>query len=239
MVEKRMSYGYEIDYKNYRPIAFHKEYVAGLDLGQKQDYSALVLIERTRTVYDARDPVSYDFIKKEEYRLVHAERMPLGTSYTGVVDRVCRVVNGAPGRENLALLVDATGVGGPVVDLLRRSRPAGRLVPVTITAGDCVKEERGAFRVPKRDIIAALQVAFEEKRLLLQPDLPAVEILISELMAMRATVTAKGHERIEAWREGAHDDLVLAVALAWWWCVFSEAALSRQRNFGERPFRLL
>jgi hypothetical protein len=33
---------------------------------------------------------------------------------------------------------------------------------------------------------------------------------------MRVKMTAAGNEQYEAWRESAHDDLVLAVALACW-----------------------
>jgi hypothetical protein len=34
---------------------------------------------------------------------------------------------------------------------------------------------------------------------------------------MRVRTTASGHEQYGAWREGQHDDLVLAIALACWW----------------------
>jgi hypothetical protein len=44
-----------------------------------------------------------------------------------------------------------------------------------------------------------------------------VEITRSAEMAeMRAKVTAAGNTQFGVWREGAHDDLVLAVALACW-----------------------
>ena len=35
-------------------------------------------------------------------------------------------------------------------------------------------------------------------------------------MAMEVKVSAAGNEQFGAWREGQHDDLVLAVALACW-----------------------
>jgi hypothetical protein len=40
--------------------------------------------------------------------------------------------------------------------------------------------------------------------------------LVNEFAEMRMKMTAAGNEQYEAWREGSHDDLVLAVALAWW-----------------------
>jgi len=40
--------------------------------------------------------------------------------------------------------------------------------------------------------------------------------LVEEMDAMRVRQTAEGHEQFGAWREGEHDDLVFAVALAHW-----------------------
>jgi hypothetical protein len=42
------------------------------------------------------------------------------------------------------------------------------------------------------------------------------ERLIREMSEMRVKVTAGRHEQYGVWREGEHDDLVLAVALACW-----------------------
>src|SRR3954471_20837096 len=66
------------------------------------------------------------------------------------------------------------------------------------------------------DLVTGLQIAFETRSLEIAKGIAAVETLISELMLMRVAVSAAGHERYGVWREGVHDDLVLAVALAWW-----------------------
>ena len=41
-------------------------------------------------------------------------------------------------------------------------------------------------------------------------------MLVEELMAFQVKVNAQAHDTYGAWREGAHDDLVLAVAVATW-----------------------
>lgn len=41
-------------------------------------------------------------------------------------------------------------------------------------------------------------------------------VLVEEMAAMRVKQTLSGHEQFGAWREGEHDDLVFAVALAYW-----------------------
>jgi hypothetical protein len=40
--------------------------------------------------------------------------------------------------------------------------------------------------------------------------------LVAEMAAMRVKVGGEGREQYGAWREGTHDDLVFAVALACW-----------------------
>ena len=42
-------------------------------------------------------------------------------------------------------------------------------------------------------------------------------ILVRELQQFQVKITQAAHETFGVWREGQHDDLVLAVALACWW----------------------
>src|SRR5262249_45729100 len=81
----------------------------------------------------------------------------------------------------------------------------------------------GGWRVPKRDLVSAVQATLQTKRLKIATALPETVTLTRELQAFRVKVNvATGHESFEAWRERDHDDLVLAVALAVWygdqWC---------------------
>ena len=48
------------------------------------------------------------------YQVGHLERVPLGTLYPGIVAHVRRLLGKLP---NLALIIDYTGVGRPVVDV--------------------------------------------------------------------------------------------------------------------------
>ncbi len=57
--------------------------------------------------------------------------------------------------------MDGTGVGRPVVDLLRRARLEAILMPVTITGGQTETTDQGFYRVPKRDLIVGLQVVLQ------------------------------------------------------------------------------
>jgi hypothetical protein len=47
--------------------------------------------------------------------------------------------------------------------------------------------------------------------------MPLVPVLMRELQDFRVKISDQGHDSYGAWREGAHDDLVLAVAVAAWY----------------------
>ena len=190
-------------------------FLVGLDLGQAQDHTALAVLEH---------------IVADEYHLRHLERFPLGTSYPAIAARTYALM-GTPPLEDLGhLITDSTGVGAPVVDLLCQ---AGlNPVAVTITGGDAAKQEaHNHWRVPKRDLVSVLQVLLlQSGRLKIAETLPEAPRLVQELLAFRVRITATDHDTYGAWREGAHDDLVLAVALACW---FEEKGNKRfGRDFG-------
>ena len=194
-------------------------YFAGLDLGQAHDYTALAVVEAAETK-GAWDPVQYCYRRNRELRLRHLERMALGQPYPAMVARTAHVMR----SEALAgaaryLAVDATGVGRPVVDLLRERRPACTLWPALITGGHAEGYADGFYRVPKRALVVGLQVMLQSGELRIAADVPESAALVRELSAMRVEVSDAGRE---GWRSGAHDDLVFAVALACWaakkWC---------------------
>ena len=180
-------------------------FVAGLDLGQTTDPSALEILER-----DAEGG-------KPRYDVRHVERFPLGTSYPAIVQAVKARLERVPGSPKL--VVDGTGVGRAVVDMFREAMPRV-VVPVTIHGGERATFNRddGYLHVPKRDLVGVVQVLLQNKRLRLAKGLPEVEVLTNELRTFKVKIDpATAHDSYGAWREGAHDDLVLALAVAAWY----------------------
>ena len=88
--------------------------------------------------------------------------------------------------------------------------------PVVITGGNLETMDRGHHMVPKRDLIMGVQVLLQKRELRIAARLNGVEALVKEMAEMRVKVTASGREQYGAWREGQHDDMILAVALACW-----------------------
>lgn len=190
-------------------------YFGGLDLGQVRDPSALAIVERVE-LQGEWDAVYFAYRKRAVLRLRHLERIPLGTPYPEVEQRAREVMQSDALAGSRHLVVDGTGVGPPVVDLLRLGRLGCQLWPVMITGGNTEGRRDGYYLVPKRDLIVGLQVKLQNEELVIAGELPEGRQLVRELTEMRVKVTSGIHEQYGVWREGEHDDLVLAVALACW-----------------------
>ena len=206
-------------------------YFLGVDLGQAKDFTAIAAVERAEEPA-GWDAAQYAWRTATALRLRYLERLPLGTPYPEVVERVVQVARSKDLAGRCELVLDATGVGRPVVDLLRRARPACAILPVTITGGGAESYAGGYYHVPKRDLIAGLQVLFQTSALQIAGGLKHGPALTSEMAEMRVKVTGPGREQFGAWREGTHDDLVLAVALACW-------AARHSHAIGERRGRIV
>lgn len=189
------------------PVA-GRSYVIGVDLGQLRDYTAVAVVGSGRK---GEDPPS----SGAALEVVHLERFR-GVRYPDVVESIKSLTRKAPLR-GAPLVVDATGVGVAVTDMLR---DAGlRFDGVTITAGEKESRDTGshrAWRVPKRDLISGCQALLQQRRIKIAPSLPEAETLIQELLNFRYKMTDSANLTYEAWREGDHDDLLLALALAVW-----------------------
>jgi hypothetical protein len=196
-------------------IETEKALFIGLDLGQAKDFTALGIIECVRTITNGGD-------KDEITQLncIHLQRWHLRTSYPAIVADVVRMINGLDpilspnGKPTLA--IDATGVGAPVVDLFKRERINANLKPIQIVGGANISEEFGMTRVPKRDLVSVVQVALQNRTLKIASELAEAETLARELQNFTVKITDSANDVYGAWREGTHDDLVLAVALALW-----------------------
>ncbi|WP_020473439.1 phage terminase large subunit family protein [Zavarzinella formosa] len=199
-------------------------YFAGLDLGQARDYTAIAVLSRPRLT---GGETKTD--RKPSYAVPHLARFPLGTPYPEMVASVVELLK-TPALRGSFLVVDQTGVGRAVVDLLAdalRGNVTCSMCPVTTTGGSNImagREGRG-FHVPKKELVGILQLLLQTRRLQIARSLPEVGTLVNELEAFRVKITVSANETLGAWRERDHDDLVLAAALAAW---AGETALSHE-----------
>ena len=75
----------------------------------------------------------------------------------------------------------------------------------------------GRSLLPKRDLASAPLVLMQNKQLKIAEGLQLADTLKRELLNFKVKINiSTAHDSYEAWREGDHDDLVLAVAMACW-----------------------
>ena len=165
-------------------------YFIGVDLGQRQDFTAVAVVEKA-----AMGPML----------VRHLERMALGMPYTKVVARVCEITRHPKLAGESRLVVDATGVGAPVVELLRAAGLAGRLTAVTITGGERSHGRSEEWHVPRKELLAGVEVLLDSRELRISGRLAETERLVRELTSLRL----RGES-------GEHDDLAIALGLACW-----------------------
>ncbi len=150
-------------------------FVAGLDLAQSSDYSALVIANHLQQDDGEKESPLIDV-----FHVRHVQRWR-GKGYPPLVDEVCDILRTPPLRGRVSLTVDGTGVGRAVMDLFWQAYRNGKLDrsawSITITAG----HERTGNHVPKKDLVAQLVVLFEQGRLKIAEAVPLARELKAEL----------------------------------------------------------
>lgn len=213
----------------------------GLDIGQKQDPSAICIVEvgerPTGRVYEVRGEKKP--ITETTYRVQHMERIDLGTAFYAVAQRVATLVGALwdwektlrvagslePDEPQLPwdLWVDVTGVGAPVFeqirDLLEADTKTDRvqLHGVRFTWGD--RFLRGAYdgesdSLGKAYLVSRMQVLFQHDLLRLPPGHREAQAMARELKDYEIRITENANDTYGAFKVGTHDDLVTALGLA-------------------------
>lgn len=183
----------------------------------------LVFPERTVTRRVLLQPDgSYGDVPPDDepsYDVRHIQRWKLNTPYPQIVDDMVTMMSREPLKSNGTLVIDATGVGRPVVDMFNHHpRRAFSFARVLITGGDRAHLEDGSWHVPKRDLVGVVQVMLQSRRLRFPEasKIPEVATLTGELGTFQTRITAAANDIYGAWRMGSHDDLVLSLAMALW-----------------------
>jgi hypothetical protein len=182
----------------------------GLDLGQAQEFTALAVLERWQGDGIEAFPRSVNY-----YAVRHLERFAMGTPFTEVVARVVELF-WTRDLSGSTLVMDQTVVGQPVVQMFRRAGINARIRPVAVTSGQKATKDKGVWLIPRKELVSTLQVLLQARRIKVSPALPDAQLLVQELMNFKAKPVTATDDTLESWREGPHDDLVLAVAIAAW-----------------------
>jgi hypothetical protein len=156
--------------------------------------------------------------RRPVHALRHLRRCPPGTPYAEVIAGV-RALLQTPPLPGATLVVDRTGVGQAVLNLLtdgQRNQVKCLYIAVSIGSGVDPTVGEGGIQIPRKELVGVLQVLFQNGRLKLPASFRDIDVLVDELLKFKARVRVAGDNTLESWREGPHDDLVLAVGLAAW-----------------------
>ncbi len=202
----------------YFPAVEKRQRIVAVDLGKQADYTAINVGERLWKPIEPGVPgwVNTDLqqqLYKPFLRLLHLERLPLGMDYIEQCRRIASVVRAA--GPDTRVVVDKSGVGDPVVDILRQRID---VVGVRITGGVGEKPDDtrcSDWSVSKLLLVSMTQACFHRKAIRINAKMPMAALLVRELQNFQANPTAAGNMTFSA-RAGQHDDIVLSLALLIW-----------------------
>ena len=193
-------------------------WILAVDLGQSVDPSAICALNYRVVPLEKwiPDPKAQYWRQErtEHFDVRHLQRLPLGLSYPAQVQRVAELLARPPLNTGAALAIDETGVGRAVGDIFE----AAGLAPnrVTITAGNEATQHGGrSWHVPKALLVSGVDARLHTGELRIAAALGEAGALQEELKDFQRKVSDAGRATYNA-RTGAHDDLVLAVAIAVW-----------------------
>lgn len=197
----------------------------GIDLGQKVDPSAVSVSDEEEGIYAIR----------------HLERLEIGTPYPKVAARIGEICRNLLEREvrresqrqlmpvtdplrrqaaqNIWVVADGTGVGGPVVELIA-AELEGTYINVCaafFTHGDRANVGKwGSKRevsIGKAYLVSRLQSLIQTRRIEL-PQTSEARALAKELQDYEIRIDQNANDTYGAFKVGTHDDLVTALGLS-------------------------
>ena len=186
---------------------YHPGPIIGIDIGKSTDPTAICVATPSRR----KGQISF--------QVRHLERIPLGLPYPEIFERIATVIESVAGRSRFRprVLIDATGVGQPVVDLLRLRIRGADIHGVLLRAGELHTYRNGAKHITivigKAKLAKRLQAMIQNGRVHL-PDTDEARALAAELLNYEVRIDENGTDRYGAFKSGTHDDLVTALAFS-------------------------
>ena len=187
-------------------------FIISADLGQAFDYTAISIIERVITGPGVLGP---DRRGDRMLYLRHIERTR-EAEYPAIVDRLVDIYR-SPQLSGIekAVVIDFTGLGRPVYDLMKRAGFYHSLNGISITGGVDSTYNAGHFNVPKRELVSNLQIQLQNNSLKIAKGLKEANTLIEELSNFQTKISDTGRDTYGG-RSGIHDDIVMSVAMGAW-----------------------
>jgi hypothetical protein len=188
-------------------------YYAGVDLGKRRDPSTVVVL---RTTY------AYG---KANYHAGYLKRFNLQMLYTDISSKLASLdkqLQQLAAREDkeaiITYVLDATGIGGPVAEVVCKRLPYARIMKAYITGGISTTyspEDAWEVHIPKGQLVSGLMAAFDRGVITMSENSKEADAILEELANFEIHISDEGHDSYYA-APAHHDDLVIALALAVW-----------------------
>jgi hypothetical protein len=208
------------------------EYALIIDPGKRRDAAAKLVIKDTVEMVDGHKILKGADRAIHRYDVTYLNKT-IRQPYPELVEDVCALMNTRELTNNCDLLLDATGVGEAVADMLIDAGLAP--IPIIVTGGDRVREVsqatgnvfgpaggtqlRGArvlteIHVPKQTLVTAGQAAVQQRRVRVAKALKWREDFDKQLTHFRVDKKKTGWE---ADNPDVHDDFVTVFLIGVWW----------------------
>ena len=187
----------------------HSRFQIAADLGQANDYSAVIVIK------DEALPIVNDskvIVGPRRRTVVYADRFR-GISYVDVVEHLIRLKNAPPFGGKSELAIDGTSIGRVVSDMLWDQGIDHKAVQMT---GGQEWTRKGRYiNCGKTFMIENLAVLFAAGEIKFAHNLPLRTEIEQDLASFSTTTTAAGNQIITQSRSAAgHGDLGIALIVA-------------------------
>jgi hypothetical protein len=207
----------------FREDLYHR-IILSVDLGKRQDHTAFVVTETKR---ELRKNKRKKNIAVTTSTVRDIQRLPLDTDYDVVAEKIHKVfwddrlwLRHDQSGTLIAptLLVDAGGVGDAVCDDLRKDLGMP-FIRYRLVRGTAAENRHGRFdyTVPRTVMFQQLYAAFHSQRIQIDRRLENAKVLLGELKGLQVESNEETGYMKVVHREGAHDDLAIALAAANWW----------------------
>lgn len=228
-------------------FATSKEFICTVDLAKKRDYTTIQIYRDTPEIRHypeetGRSPQIINWLD-----LTYQARMQ-GVRYTEQSKMIRELLRRTNMLNNTQLIVDGTGVGEAVVDIMRED---GLMpLPIVSTGGNSVnpvyadfgkvfggsssKQLRGAqvlkeITVPKDDMVHASMIVLEQGRLRMADNLQHRENFKMQMARFKGTFNEKTRNRtFNNDQDTTHDDFVVTFMLAAWWMTYKRVTVKEK-----------
>jgi hypothetical protein len=184
--------------------------IVGASIRPLAQPSAIIVVQMDH-LYDIKTHVRHPFFVVRFIELVAAR-----TPYPKIAARLSQVVDnvttqGAQFKCRVILYADVTGLGQPVVDLVKAKVES--LVTVYMSGNEKRTEHESRVTMGKAWMVARLQTLFQSGYIHL-PKTEATQLLVEEILAYSLDPAPQDNELTGSFTVGTQDELLTALGLA-------------------------